>query len=183
MGGASQNWTLSSHFFAFFYSLSVSTTLELALKSFLPHPFSVTSVFRIYFLLPLPMHISDFRPSSSHTKILAVARQALLDAVSFLMFTSSLSPHSKDLSTITISYLINLSYIFFSKLCLCSFAADPPGCACILSFQHDVSPFDLPIHIQSFLQVSHPLPESVPKGTLFSLNSPTTECFRTLYTE
>lgn len=122
MGGASQNWTLSSHFFAFFYSLSVSTTLELALKSFLPHPFSVTSVFRIYFLLPLPMHISDFRPSSSHTKILAVARQALLDAVSFLMFTSSLSPHSKDLSTITISYLINLSYIFFPN---CAFALLP----------------------------------------------------------
>lgn len=79
------------------------------MKSFFPHLFSVTSVFRLYFLL-YPQ--CSFQALILSNQILAVLSQALLDTSSLLMFTFSLCWHWKALSTITISYLISLLYIF-----------------------------------------------------------------------
>lgn len=109
--GGAQNWTLAKSFLFCVLSLALAKPWD-CLKIIL-NPFQFTSVFSHYFLLPLHIHNADIWPSSSHARSLHLPARLFPRRVFLLMCTSSLSWHSKVLSTITISYLVSLLYIFF----------------------------------------------------------------------
>lgn len=171
--GGAQNWTLAKSFLFCVLSLALAKPWD-CLKIIL-NPFQFTSVFSHYFLLPLHIHNADIWPSSSHARSLHLPARLFPRRVFLLMCTSSLSWHSKVLSTITISYLVSLLYIFFfSKSCLYFFPPYPLGCACILGFHHGVFIYCLLIQIQSFLEVFHhylTLPHEELYSTSYSLTT------------